>query len=66
MLRAEIVQEIKGLHLELFNNLSKRMANMEKLIVQMAKAQSSTEQIYKTQKERILRFLMLIGLPEYG
>ena len=53
MMRAEIVQEIKEQHLELFNNLSKRLSNMEKLIVQIAKAQSTDKETYNIQKEKM-------------
>ena len=44
MMRAEIVQEIRGLHLDLYNNLSKRMSNMEKLLVQIAKSHANQTQ----------------------
>ena len=42
-MRAEIVQEVRGLHLDFYNDISKRLANMEKLIVHIAKAQAKPE-----------------------
>ena len=37
--KAEIIQEIQGLHLELSDRLFKRIENMEKLIIALAKGQ---------------------------
>ena len=55
-MRGKIIQEIRELHLDHFKKLSKRMSNMENLLVQIAKAETTIRGTHKEQKDEIRLF----------